>query len=97
MKNKIWEILCIASAAVFLLTVAGFILVQVFFTFQLSKEPNAGIAIIGDADGPTASWLTVNLLFHTPLGFAFLIISSLCLVVFLLSFTVLLLRRFRRK
>ena len=88
MKNKIWEILCIASAAVFLLTVAGFILVQVFFTFQLSKEPNAGIAIIGGAE---------NLLFHTPLGFAFLIISSLCLVVFLLSFTVLLLRRFRRK
>lgn len=88
--KRILTITCIAAAGVLLsIGVYGGVVVATAFMAADSQR----IAIIGGADGPTASYLLSQILFRSPL----FLVGLASLIVFLTSLAALILWRFRNK
>ena len=87
MNKKIWKIICIVSLVLSFLSAIPLITVML----QIPKKPEMGI--IGGADSSVYFFILENLLFRHPLFY----IALVCLTLFIVSLTVLLVKVIRKK
>ena len=87
MNKKIWKIICVVSLVLSCLSSIPFITVM----SQIPKKPEMGI--IGGADSSTYLFILENLLFRHPLFY----ITLICLVLFIVSLIVLLVKVIRKQ